>query len=447
MGDLIKIVGVQYAVNSNHVKGEDMTAQEQQKTIEFLTMLDRKHPYVSVKPEPTNETDEEAFVARFASRKAGYVRNREEYKSLAQAALTTSGRGYFRARVKEVIISAEGYFFVEAETDSTPIVPILHKDHWKEWEPPLPLFPMTEEFLCVEDATMMMIDILRHETLTSDEEEELQEYTETLITMGKYALWYEAKEGIENVIKAMEAKKGDKMRYMANELEHLLSGLCNEGRQKKLRKSWLPHLLSTHEAERAWHDWLHLKGADCHKPDNLKAKETLIQVGEMKGQYRFILGTELYNKLSESKVIKEAAIRSGVSVGVMQVCWDAAGEVIKAWCTEGHSVAVPGLGTMRFGVRAKSVPTVGEVATSLITNRRVIFTPSVDIKRELQETSIQITCYDRNGKVVKNVTSDDKGDVEDPDNTPGGGGSDNTPGGGNTEGGGTTGGNEGDGLE
>lgn len=37
MGDLIKIVGVQYAVNSNHVKGEDMTAQEQQKTIEFLT--------------------------------------------------------------------------------------------------------------------------------------------------------------------------------------------------------------------------------------------------------------------------------------------------------------------------------------------------------------------------------------------------------------------------
>ena len=150
---------------------------------------------------------------------------------------------------------------------------------------------------------------------------------------------------------------------------------------------------------------------------NLKAKETLIQVGEMKGQYRFILGTELYNKLSESKVIKEAAIRSGVSVGVMQVCWDAAGEVIKAWCTEGHSVAVPGLGTMRFGVRAKSVPTVGEVATSLITNRRVIFTPSVDIKRELQDTSIQITCYDRNGKVLKNVTSDDKGDVEDPDNT------------------------------
>ena len=169
---------------------------------------------------------------------------------------------------------------------------------------------------------------------------------------------------------------------------------------------------------------------------NLKAKETLIQVGELKGKYRFVLGTELYSKLSESKVIKEAALRSGVSRGVMQACWDAAGEVIKAWATEGHSVAIPGLGTMRFGVRAKSVETVAEVASGLITARRVIFTPNVDIKEELERTSILITCYDKDGKVIKNVTSGDGGSVEDPDNTPGGG--DNNPGGGSgTNGGGS----------
>ena len=158
---------------------------------------------------------------------------------------------------------------------------------------------------------------------------------------------------------------------------------------------------------------------------NLKAKETLIQVGELKGKYRFVLGTELYSKLSESKVIKEAALRSGVSRGVMQACWDAAGEVIKAWATEGHSVALPGLGTMRFGVRAASAADVESVAARLIHTRRVIFTPSVDIKDELSRVPIQITCYDRNGKVVKHVTSDDKGDVENPD-----GGGDNPSGGG-----------------
>lgn len=147
----------------------------------------------------------------------------------------------------------------------------------------------------------------------------------------------------------------------------------------------------------------------------LKAKETLMQVGEQKGKYRYVLTAEMYGKLSETKVIKEAALRSGVSKGVMQACWDAAGEVIKAWATEGHSVALPGLGTMRFGVRANSVESVDDVATSLITARRVIFTPNTDIKDELKNTSISITCYDRNGNEVKNVTSDDKSDVEEND--------------------------------
>jgi len=99
----------------------------------------------------------------------------------------------------------------------------------------------------------------------------------------------------------------------------------------------------------------------------------------------------------------------------MKACWDAAGEVIKAWATEGHSVALPGLGTMRFGLRAKSVAKVEDVKTSLISSRRIIFTPTQDLKDELANTAIQITCYDRNGDVVKRVTSADAGTVEDPE--------------------------------
>ena len=125
---------------------------------------------------------------------------------------------------------------------------------------------------------------------------------------------------------------------------------------------------------------------------------------------------ELYIALSQAKVIKEAALRSGVSQGVMKACWDAAGEVIKAWATEGHSVALPGLGTMRFGLRAKSVAKVEDVKTGLITTRRIIFTPAQDLKDELADTAIQITCYDRNGDVVKRVTSADAGEVEDTEN-------------------------------
>ena len=131
------------------------------------------------------------------------------------------------------------------------------------------------------------------------------------------------------------------------------------------------------------------------------------------GVYRYVMSPELYIPLAQEKVIKEAALRSGVSKGVMQACWDAAGEVIKAWATEGHSVALPGLGTMRFGLRAKSVEDVNDVKSKLITSRRIIFTPATDLKEELANTAVQITCYDRDGKEVKRVTSSDDGTVED----------------------------------
>ena len=174
----------------------------------------------------------------------------------------------------------------------------------------------------------------------------------------------------------------------------------------------------------------------------INAREQNLKVGKNPGYY-YVMLPELYLPLTQQKVIKEAALRSGVSEGVMQACWDAAGEVIKAWATEGHSVPLPGLGNMRFSVRSKAVADVNDVKTSLIRSRRIVFVPSVELKDELARTSIQITCYDRNGNVVKRVTSDDDGTVEDPENTSGGGGSTGGDNGGTT--GGNTGGNTGGG--
>ena len=152
----------------------------------------------------------------------------------------------------------------------------------------------------------------------------------------------------------------------------------------------------------------------------VKAVEKLVKFNKTDaGVWRWVMQPELYLALAQDKVIKEAALRSGVSRGVMQACWDAAGEVIKAWATEGHSVALPGLGTMRFGLRAKAVEKVEDVKSGLISARRIIFTPNSDLKEELKATAIQITCYDRNGEVVKRVTSDDEGNVEDTEQTPG----------------------------
>ena len=177
----------------------------------------------------------------------------------------------------------------------------------------------------------------------------------------------------------------------------------------------------------------------------VKAVERLLKFDkESAGKYRYVMKPELYTSLDQKKVIREAALRSGVSQGVMKACWDAAGEVIKAWTTEGHSVALPGLGTMRFGLRSKAVEKVEDVKSGLITSRRIIFTPNSDLKEELANTAIQITCYDRDGKEVKRVTSDDEGNVEDPENpNPNGNGNGNDNTGGDNQGGTNTGGDSG----
>ena len=151
----------------------------------------------------------------------------------------------------------------------------------------------------------------------------------------------------------------------------------------------------------------------------VNARETELKIGKNPGYY-YVMTPELYLALNQKKVIREAALRSGVSQGVMQACWDAAGEVIKAWATEGHSVALPGLGTIRFAVRSQAVANVEKVGVDLIKSKRIVFTPSVDIKKELAATSINITCFDRNGEIVKRITTDG-GDVEDDEDENGGG--------------------------
>ena len=137
-----------------------------------------------------------------------------------------------------------------------------------------------------------------------------------------------------------------------------------------------------------------------------------VKLGKNPGK-KFVMRPELYTSLTEKKVFAEAATHSGISAGVIKAAWDAAGEVIRTWATEGHSVPLPGLGTMRFGVRSKAVEQLEDVKTGLITTRRIVFTPAVDVKDELKSTSIQITCLDEDGNVLKRVTSGDSGHIED----------------------------------
>ena len=167
------------------------------------------------------------------------------------------------------------------------------------------------------------------------------------------------------------------------------------------------------------------------------AQRRVLKIGNKPGVKKFVMRPDLYSPIQEKKVFAEASTHSGISAGVIKAAWDAAGEVIRTWATEGHSVPLPGLGTMRFGVRSKAVAELEDVKTNLISVRRIIFTPNTDVKDELKNTSIQITCLDEDGNVLKRVTSGDSGDIEDTENE--GGNTQNGENGGN-QGGGNNGG-------
>ena len=173
------------------------------------------------------------------------------------------------------------------------------------------------------------------------------------------------------------------------------------------------------------------------------AQRRELKIGKNPGVKKFVMRPDLYTPIQEKKVFAEASTHSGISAGVIKAAWDAAGEVIRTWATEGHSIPLPGLGTMRFGVRSKAVEKLEDVKTNLISVRRIVFTPNVEVKDELKNTSIQITCLDEDGTVLKRVTSSDSGDIEDNEgsdstDTTGGGSStgSETAGGGNTQSGG-----------
>lgn len=171
----------------------------------------------------------------------------------------------------------------------------------------------------------------------------------------------------------------------------------------------------------------------------VKAIERNVAFEKGKQKWAYVMQADLYGQLTQSKVIEEAAVRSGLAKQVINAAWGAIGAVITAWATEGHSVAVPGLGSLRFGLNSTAVEDVNKVSSSLINRRYIIFVPNADIKEELAKTSVNITCYDRNGKIVKQVTSADKNDTEEGDNkdNPNQGGGTSQGGGTNQEGGGT----------
>ena len=134
---------------------------------------------------------------------------------------------------------------------------------------------------------------------------------------------------------------------------------------------------------------------------NITSKQTTIKIGPHKGEEMYVMKVDHYNTIDAEKIIQYASDTYNIPKGVMRASWEALGQAITSWVLEGHIVEIPGLGNIRAEVRAKAQSKAEDVTESDIFRRKLLLTPTKEIKDALNATPVRITCRDREGNEVK----------------------------------------------
>lgn len=134
---------------------------------------------------------------------------------------------------------------------------------------------------------------------------------------------------------------------------------------------------------------------------NIKSTQQTIKVGEHKGEDMFVMKVDHYNTMDAKQIVKYASETSCISKSMIMASWEAISQVISTWVMEGHIVEIPGLGNIRAEVRAKAQKDAKDVSVDDVFRRKLLLTPTKEIKDKLNSTTLDITCYDKNGQIVK----------------------------------------------
>ena len=134
---------------------------------------------------------------------------------------------------------------------------------------------------------------------------------------------------------------------------------------------------------------------------NITSKQTTIKLGPHKGEEMYVMKVSHYSTLGAEKIIEYASETSNIPKAVLRASWEALGQAITSWVLEGHIVEVPGLGNIRAEVRAKAQSKAEDVTESDIFRRKLLLTPTKEIKNALNSTPININCFDSEGNEMK----------------------------------------------
>ena len=100
-----------------------------------------------------------------------------------------------------------------------------------------------------------------------------------------------------------------------------------------------------------------------------------------------------YSTIGRAELLEQAAADGSITKGVLEQTFDAILHEMEQMLCNGHGLEFGDLGTFRFGIDMKAKPENkrDEISTDLIYRKRIIFTPSVSTKKDMQECAKVIT--------------------------------------------------------
>lgn len=140
----------------------------------------------------------------------------------------------------------------------------------------------------------------------------------------------------------------------------------------------------------------------------INSKQQAIKVGEHKGENMFVMKVDHYGVFDADKIIKYVNETQCIPKAQLRAAWEALGDAICTWTLEGHIVEIPGLGNIRAEVRASARKHASDVSTNDIIRRKLLLTPTKEIKNALNSAALSITCYDTEGRVVRRTDGDEE---------------------------------------
>ncbi len=118
--------------------------------------------------------------------------------------------------------------------------------------------------------------------------------------------------------------------------------------------------------------------------------KTRLQTVGLTGTQLYITKPVRYSLINERELVNHASEDSGIPKAMMRAAFDAIMLQVRELLLNGHSIQLGNLGNLRFSIRCKSCEDPKDISVNNVKSRRIIFTPSSEMKAEIKKVKFYL---------------------------------------------------------